>query len=74
MERETDDGRLLSEAAAMMGRVKTQRKAAAAQVNGRLGGRPKGAGKPFTEEAKRRMRTAQQARRDREKQEGHKQG
>lgn len=61
-----EDKRLLSEAAAMMGRVRTQRKAAAARDNGRLGGRPQGMGRPFTEEAREKMRTAQRARRERE--------
>lgn len=66
MESESEDNRLLSEAAARMGRVRTQEKAAAARENGRLGGRPKGTGKLFTGEAREKMQKAQRARRQRE--------
>jgi hypothetical protein len=56
----------LRQAAAAMGRVKSEKKAAAVRENGKLGGRPKGPGKPHSEETKERMRAAQAARRAQE--------
>ena len=57
---------VLRQAAAAMGRVKSKKKAAAVRENGKLGGRPKGPGKPHSEETKERMRAAQSARRAQE--------
>ena len=56
----------LRQAAAAMGRVKSEKKSAAVRENGKLGGRPKGPGKPHSEETKERMRAAQSARRAQE--------
>ncbi|MGO8669991.1 MAG: hypothetical protein ACLQVD_01265 [Capsulimonadaceae bacterium] len=60
----TDD--TLRAAAAAMGRARTPRKAASSRENGKLGGRPKGTGRPHSDEARERMREAQRARRERE--------
>ena len=54
------------EAAAQMGRARTPKKAEAARENGKLGGRPPGSGRPFSDETKAKMREAQRLRRERE--------
>jgi len=55
------------EAASTMGKARTAKKIAAARENGKLGGRPRGSGRPYSEDAKARMRIAQAARRERER-------
>ena len=72
-----DEKEILRLAAASLGRVKTEKKAAVVRENGKMGGRPKGSGKPYSEEARGRLREAQRQRREREalqKGDGHRTG
>jgi|SRR5579884_1763753 len=59
----SDEADARSEAARMLGRVRSERKAAAARANGAKGGTH-----AFTEETRAKLRAAQQARRERERQ------
>ena len=54
-------------AAQVMGQARTKRKQEASRENGRLGGRPRGTGKPLSDETRAKQREAQRLRRARER-------